>query len=174
MRRIKYLVIVFAGLLASNGCRKIEQLPAEPSVKFTSFAVFDTTDILGNSEKGGRLKFYFEDGDGNMGLPEPTGADEDTTNLFLTLYRKTNGGMVKVQDDDPLKPSAYRIPYMTRTGINKVLKGTISVTFVYLFWSPADTIMYEFYIKDRAENISNVAETCEIVLNVNDIYKNPE
>jgi hypothetical protein len=174
MRRIKYLVIVLAGLLASNGCKKIEQLPAEPSVKFTSFAVFDTTDILGNIEKGGRLKFYFEDGDGNMGLPEPTATDEDTTNLFLTLYRKTNGKMVLSKEDDPLKPSSYRIPYMTRTGINKVLKGTISVTFVYLFWTPSDTIMYDFYIKDRDNNISNVASTSEIILNVNDIYKNPE
>jgi hypothetical protein len=161
-------------LLASNGCKKIEQLPAEPSVKFTSFAVFDTIDILGNIEKGGRLKFYFEDGDGNIGLPEPTVNDEDTTNLFLTLYRKTNGKMVLSNEDDPLKPSSYRIPYMTRTGINKVLKGTISVTFVYLFWTPSDTIMYDFYIKDRDNNISNVASTSEIILNVNNIYKNPE
>jgi len=174
MRRKKYLVIISAGLLAFSGCKKIEQLPAEPNVKFTSFAVFDTTDILGNSSKGGRLKFYFEDGDGNLGLPEPSATDEDTTNLFLVLYRKTNGQMVIADSNDPLKPSPYRIPYMTRTGINKILKGTISVTFVYLFWSPSDTIKYDFYIKDRDNNISNTDSTSEIILNVNDVYKNPE
>ena len=173
MRRIKYLVILFAGLLAFNSCKKIEQLPATPSIKFTSFSVFDTTDILGNSEKGGRLKFYFEDGDGNIGLPEPSGKSEDTTDLFLILYRKTNGVMVKAPANDPLNPSSYRIPYMTRTGVNKILKGTISISFIYLFWTPADTIRYDFYIKDRAKNISNVDSTSEIILNINDIYKNP-
>jgi hypothetical protein len=174
MRRIKYLIVIIAGLFVTNGCTKIEQVPPKPSVKFTSFAVFDTTDILGNISKGGRLKFYFEDGDGNLGLPEPTGTDEDTTNLFLILYRKTNGEMVRAKPDDPLKPSSYRIPYMTRTGLNRVLKGTISVTFVYLFWSPTDTIRYDFYIKDRTENLSNLESTSEIILNKNDIYKNPE
>ena len=143
-------------------CKKIETLPATPSVKFTSFAVFDTTDILGNTEKGGRLKFYFEDGDGDMGLAEPSAGQTDTTNLFLTLYRKTNGAMVLAPDNDPLKPSAYRIPYMTRTGTNKILKGTISVTFVYLFWSPTDTIRYNFFIKDRAGHVSNVDSTSVI------------
>jgi hypothetical protein len=174
MRKVKCLVIFLTGLLALNACTKVQQLPATPSVKFTSFTVFDTTDILGNLGKGGRLKFYFEDGDGNLGLPEPTGENEDTTNLFLVLYRKVNGEMVQVPDNDPLKPSPYRIPYMVRMGTNQILKGTISVTFVYLFWSPADTIKYDFYIKDRLDNLSNTESTSEIILSVNDVYKNPE
>jgi hypothetical protein len=78
--------------------------------------------------------------------------------------------MSAAPDDDPLKPSAYRIPYMERTGQDKILKGTISVTFLYLFYSPSDTIRYDFYIKDRAGNVSNVASTSEIVLNVNKTY----
>jgi hypothetical protein len=173
MRKIKCLVILLTGLLALNACKKVQQLPASPSVKFTSFAVFDTTDILGNTEKGGRLKFYFEDGDGNVGLPEPSGQSVDTTNLFLVLFRKVNGEMVKAPENDPLKPSDYRIPYMVRMGTNQILKGTIAVTFVYLFWSPADTIRYDFYIKDRADNISNTESTCDVILSVNDVYKKP-
>ncbi len=74
--------------------------------------------------KGGRLKFYFEDGDGNLGLPAPEpGQENDSTNLFFTLYRMTDGVMDPAPDDDPLKPSDYRIPYMERTGQNKILKG---------------------------------------------------
>jgi len=71
---------------------------------------------------------------------------------------------------DPSFPSPYRIPYMVRLGVNKILKGTISVTFLYLFYSPGDTIKYDFYIKDRALNESNVASTSEIVISANNIY----
>jgi hypothetical protein len=39
-----------------------------------------------------------------------------------------------------------------------------------VFYSPSDTIKYNFYIKDRAENLSNIASTNEIVLSVNNIY----
>jgi hypothetical protein len=170
MRTIKCLVIILIALLALDSCRKIEQLPAIPHIEFTSFAIFDTIDILGNNAKGGRLKFYFEDGDGDLGLNAPTDFQTDTTNLFFTLFRKTGGNMVPAPDNDPLKPSSYRIPYMERLGQNKVLKGTISVTFLYLFYYPGDTIRYDFYIKDRAANESNIASTSEIILSVNNIY----
>jgi hypothetical protein len=171
MRTIKYLIIFLIALPALDSCRKIEQLPPVPRIEFTSFAVFDTVDILGNYAKGGRLKFYFEDGDGDLGLSPPTENQADTTNMFFALFRKKGGNMVAAASNDPLKPSSYRIPYMERLGVNKILKGTISVTFLYLFYPAGDTIRYDFYIKDRALNESNVASTSEIVLSVNDIYK---
>jgi len=59
---------------------------------------------------------------------------------------------------------------MERLGQNKILKGTISVTFIYQTYLPTDTIKYDFYVKDRAENESNVASTSEIVPSVNKIY----
>jgi len=175
MRIIKFLLIIILITLVLGSCLKIQQLPEIPRIEFTSFEVFDTTDILGNDCKGGRLNFYFEDGDGNLGLPSPESGQTDTTNLFLTLFRKTGGIMVQVRDStDLMKPSNYRIPYMERTGQNKILKGTISVTFLYLFYAPedTDTIRYDFYIKDRADNVSNTESTCEIALSVNDLYKN--
>jgi hypothetical protein len=147
------------------------QLPAVPHIEFTSFTIFDTTDILGNKSKGGRLRFHFEDGDGDLGLNAPSDITADSTNLFFTLFRKKGGVMLPTPDNDPLKPSSYRIPFMERLGQNKILKGTISVTFLYLFYSPADTIRYDFYIKDRALNESNVVSTNEIVLSVNNTYK---
>jgi hypothetical protein len=174
MRTIKYLVLVLIIVFALGSCRKIEQLPPIPHIEFTSFTVFDTIDILGNSTKGGRLKFYFEDGDGDLGLDAPTGNQVDTTNMFLTLFRKTGGNMVPAPNNDPLKPSSYRIPYMERLGQNKILKGTISVTFLYTFYKPGDfnIIRYDFFIKDRADNKSNTVSTCEIPLSVNGLYEN--
>lgn len=160
-------------IFASYSCRKIQQLPATPHIDFTSFTIFDTTDILGNSSKGGRLKFRFEDGDGDLGLNPPTNAGRtDSTDLFLTLFRKKAGSMDSVSGLDPLLPSpALRIPFMERLGQNKILKGTISVTFIYQSYLPTDTIKYDFFIKDRALNESNVASTSEIVLSVNKTYQ---
>jgi hypothetical protein len=165
-------VIVDLAIFALISCTKIDKLPVEPRIKYTSFTVFDTTDILGNTVKGGRLKFYFEDGDGNVGLPVPSAEEEnfDSINLFLTLYRVNNGSVVQATDNDPLKPTGYRIPYMERTGQNKLLKGDISVVFLYLFYTEEDSIRYNFYIKDRAENLSNTDSTGVIPLFHNGIY----
>ena len=171
MREIKYLPLIIVSLFILGSCHKVEQLSAVPHIEYTSFTIFDTTDILGNTSKGGRLKFHFEDGDGDLGLDAPSASQTDSTDLFFTLYRKVGGIMVQAPDNDPLKPSAYRIPYLERLGQNKILKGTVSVTFLYLFYSPADTIRYDFYIEDRALNVSNVASTNEIVLSVNKTYK---
>lgn len=171
MKEIRYLLLTIIILTCLDSCRKIVQLPAVPHIEFTNFTIFDTTDILGNKSKGGRLRFHFEDGDGDLGLNAPSDSMTDSTNLFFTLFRKKGGVMLPTPDNDPLKPSSYRIPFMERLGQNKIMKGTISVTFLYLFYSPADTIRYDFYIKDRALNESNVVSTNEIVLSVNNTYK---
>ncbi len=171
MRAIRYLLIIFIAAIYGS-CTKIQQLPPEPYIEFNNFTVFDTTDILGNNCKGGRLRFYFEDGDGNVGLESPEATEGDTTDLFFTMFRKIDGIMEQVEDDDPMKPSPYRIPYMEREGQNKILKGTIYITFIYLFYVPEDndTIRYDFYLKDRADNPSNTVLTNDIPLSFNGIY----
>lgn len=172
MNKTIYTVIFSLLMIAAASCKKIEHLPPVPYIEFRSFEVLDTTDILGNRAKAGRLKFYFEDGDGNIGLKEPSESLlEDSTNLFFTLYRKTDGEMVPASENDPLKPSPYRIPYMERLGQNKILKGTIAVTFLYFFYNESDTIKYDFYLKDRDLNESNLESTSEIIISVNNIYK---
>jgi hypothetical protein len=167
---IKYTFILLLTVPVMFSCTPIETLPSVPSIEFKSFTIFDTTDILGNRAKGGRLNFYFEDGDGDLGLNDPLLPNADTTNIFFNLYRKTNGEIVPAGENDPLQPSGYRIPFMARVGQNKILRGTISITFLYLFYTPRDTIMYDFYIKDRAENLSNTVATNEIVISVNGVY----
>ncbi|HLN55086.1 MAG TPA: hypothetical protein VK207_03780 [Bacteroidales bacterium] len=170
MKKVFRLLYIPVILLAAWSCDRIESLPPVPHIEYKSFEVFDTVDILGNSAKGGRLEFYFEDGDGDIGLYPPTAEVLDTNNLIISLYRKTGGVMVPAPENDPLNPSSYRIPYMEREGQNKILKGTIDVTFLYLFYSVADTIRYDFYIKDRALNESNVVSTNEIIISENNTY----
>jgi hypothetical protein len=169
MKKLFFLLSVPL-VLGLYNCTKIASLPPVPHIEYKSFQVFDTVDILGNSAKGGRLTFTFEDGDGDIGVHPPTAEEIDTNNLIIKLYRKTNGKMVLAPDNDPLKPSDYRIPYMERLGQNKILKGTIDVTFLYLFYSLSDTIRYDFHILDRALNESNEVSTNEIVIARNNTY----
>lgn len=172
MVKINFPVTILFLVFTLSACGEIKTLPDEPQIEFTSFTVFDTVDILGNITKGGRLKFYFEDGDGNIGLPPPDQEEEaDSTNLFFTLWRMKDGVMAPAPDNDPLTPSNYRIPYMEKKGQNTILQGTISVTFLYLFYSEKDTIRYDFYLKDREENMSNTASTTAIPIFVNGVYK---
>jgi hypothetical protein len=169
MRSLSYLFILILITIFLKSCGKIEKLPPEPHIEFKSFEIFDTIDILGNNAKGGRLKFHFEDGDGDLGLNAPNSGQADTSNLFLSLYRIKKGIAFPAAENDPLKPYNYRIPQMDRLGQNKILKGNISVTLLYLFYSVSDTIKYDFFIKDRSRNLSNTDSTCQIVLTVNGI-----
>ncbi|HLN21178.1 MAG TPA: hypothetical protein VK213_08825 [Bacteroidales bacterium] len=165
----KLLLLAFLIVLAAS-CRKIETLSTVPHIEFRNFEIFDTIDILGNRAKGGRLKFYFEDGDGDVGLHPPDKAENDTNDLRLSLYRKQGGVIVPALPNDPLRPSSYRIPYIEREGQNKIVKGTVAVTILYLFYAPSDTIIYEFYIVDRSKNKSNIVTTKEIPVFTNGIY----
>jgi len=167
------VILVFAVflLIAMYSCEDIQTIPARPRIDYTSFTVFDTTDLLGNIVKGGRLKFFFEDGDGDLGLASPVeDQTNDSINLFLKLYRMNDGVLEPAPDNDPLNPTGFRIPYMIRTGLNKVLRGDITVDFMYLFTTKEDSIKYVFYIKDRAENISNIDSTSTLPLFYNGVY----
>ena len=175
MKTIKLLIILFVASALMTACLKVEKIPPIPKIEFISFEIFDTIDILQNKSKAGRLKFNFEDGDGDIGLYYPNPADTisnaDTTNLKLALYRKDSGAMQLVDGLDPMLPySAYRIPYMEKLGQNKILKGEIIISLLYHSYNQGDTIKYDFYIIDRAGNISNTEETAEIVVGENDVY----
>ncbi|MFZ2285456.1 MAG: hypothetical protein WAV93_00565 [Bacteroidales bacterium] len=158
-------IIFVAAVILAGSCMSIENLPTEPAVEFRNFTLFDTVDILGNPAKAGTLKFYFEDGDGDLGLGAPAQPGIDpSSNLFLKLYRKKGNGFELAGPLDPLYPSEYRIPFLDAEGQNKILRGTIEVTLIYFLYSVSDTLYYDFWIKDRSGNESNTASTCVFVL----------
>ena len=172
MKKIKLPIIIFAVIAFSAACFKVERVSEIPSIEFISFEIFDSTDLhLQNNLKAGRLKFKFEDGDGDIGINV-----QDTTepaNFKISLYRKINGAMQPVTNSsDPLLPgSDYRIPVLKTIGQSKVLRGEIIISILYQSYSPTDTIQYHFFITDRAGNISNIEETAEIIVAENGIYR---
>jgi hypothetical protein len=162
-RHLVIFVIIITAALAS--CIHFMRLPPEPSIEFRSFTLSDTVDILGNPARAGKLTFYFEDGDGDLGLSSPdSGSYANETNMFFRLFRKTNGVFEQVTQSDPLYPSEYRIPYLDVQGQNKILRGTIDVTIIYFLYNDTDTLYYDFWVRDRGGHDSNTASTCIFVL----------
>jgi hypothetical protein len=162
--RISLVIISFLGLLLT-GCPDIQTLPDTPRIEFESFTLSEATDDLGNEILLGELVFLFEDGDGDIGLPEADSvATDDSTkyNLFLTMFKKIENQYIEVGEDELGAPLFYRIPYVEpREGQNKTLQGNIKIDFEY----PTieyDTIRYDFFIYDRARNKSNTESTTDI------------
>ena len=171
IRKRNLILLATIIIIVPLSCKKIVTLPPEPFISFTDFRMFDSTDILGNSHKAGVLEFYFEDGDGDIGLfqPFPGDLNPDTTNLTFHLFKKENG--IFSEPDDTI---GYRVPFIKRIGQNKTLHGDIHITFLYIGFAENDTIMYEFFLEDRAGNISNTSESCEIVFTGDGGCVNPQ
>jgi len=160
MRRLKIILILILAVLLP-GCPDVQQLPDIPYVEFKDFTLEESVDNLGNEIIAGELLFFFQDGDGDVGLNEPDTifpGDSSQYNLFLTMFKKENQEYIEV---DVKAPLYYRIPFIEREGQNKTLQGEIEVTFEYLTID-YDTIRYTFYIVDREEHKSNTDTTFDI------------
>jgi hypothetical protein len=164
---MKFLFIIFS-ISASlaflfSGCEEIKSYPEEPFIEYKTFGLYRTTDALGNPILLGQLEFGFTDGNGDIGLNQPDSAAVADTlkyNMFLRLYELKDGVLTKVEG--VAGEYNYRIPYIERTGQNKTLKGDIYVDLEYKSID-YDSILYTFYIMDRAFNRSNTDTTGLIV-----------
>ena len=161
MNKTFIYIIILVLVAIPFSCQKIETLPPEPSIEFRSFSMFDSVDILGNRQRAGVLEFYFEDGDGDIGIKQtiPEYPEADTANLILYQFNKSSGIYPELPEDT----LRYRVPYIERVGQYQLIKGTIEITILYIGFDEQDTIRYDFFLKDRAGNISNTSTSCDIV-----------
>jgi len=163
-----YLIVWSAILsLVLSSCRKTQTYSEIPEIKYMSFFLRDTTDLLGNPGLVGKLVFSFVDGDGDIGLKQPPDSiepgDPEYSNLFFTMFDVQNGILVEIGDDELEFPLYYRIPYFEPQRMDQSLIGEVEVEFTYLLFE-FDTIKYDFYITDRAGNISNTESTPIFIL----------
>jgi hypothetical protein len=155
-----FLFVIFVAL---HSCVDIVTYPETPSISFRSFNLYYAQDLLGNEIILGKLEIDFTDGDGDIGLNQPSDINLPDTlkyNLFLSLHEIKNG-MMEIVEGDKGKYS-YRVPYMERIGQNKTMKGTITVDLEYSTID-YDTIVYTYFLMDRAFNRSNT-DTSSIVV----------
>lgn len=152
-------ILILGGILSS--CEDPVKFPDEPIVSYKSFNLYTSTDILGNTIILGKLEFEFTDGDGDIGLNQPSVDNppmEDSLkyNLFLNMYAMEDGVFQLVEDEDQI--TNYRIPFIKQTGQNKALNGTVILDIEYKK-IVYDTVFYTFYIMDREFHRSNTDST---------------
>jgi len=162
---MKYFAVLTVIVFSLSGCLKREEYPIEPKIKFENFIKY--TNENGIDTKG-LLVFSFTDGDGDIGL-----APHDTLppyhregdyyfNFFIFYNELQNGQIVSVELPQPFH---IRLPVITPTGNNKAIKGEIEVEIdIFNPISTYDTILFDFFIVDRALNHSNTERTPPIVV----------
>jgi len=161
MQKIAASLFLISSFIA--GCGEIVSYPDTPVIDYKSFALYRTTDELGNSIFLGKMDIGFTDGDGDVGLEQPDSAaiaDSLKFNFFTTMYTMKNGVSEKVPGI--AGEQNFRIPYIERKGQNKTLTGTITIEFEYKL-IVYDTIFYTFYMSDRQFHRSNT-DTSELLI----------
>ncbi len=149
-----------------TSCHREEQYPITPAIQFVSLNKID--DGTGVDSKA-TLTFSFQDGDGDIGL-DNTSSDLhppfDTSsiyyyNLYIDYFEKQNGTFQKI--DLELEQHA-RIPRLSEVDAESI-QGEIDIDLLINNpLSPYDTIMFEFFIYDRAKHKSNIESTPEIIV----------
>lgn len=153
LMRLVILLIVFCSIML-QACFKIEPYSPIPSIEFLDFRNIDTTDLLGNKVMNGTLHFYFVDGDGDIGFD--TISPRQNT-IFLEKFKVVDGVETKI---DMLIPLNYFVPKFDNSTTNKTLKGEMIIDDLNENYPlDYDTIIYKFYIVDRAGNSSNIEST---------------
>ncbi len=149
-----YIIILLAIVVAVQSCFKLESYPNEPKVEYLDFILVDTLDKLGNVIKQGTLQFAFTDGDGDIGFDTTTPLQNT---IFLEKYKVEDGELSLIELFVPLN---YYIPKYENLEEGKPLKGEMLVTDINeIYPYVSDTILYTFYIVDRAGNVSNMDTT---------------
>jgi hypothetical protein len=170
----KYLFIILPVFLVFTACIKTEPVSVIPEVTFKSLEVGAGYDSLGNPVKRVIVEFNFIDGDANIGMYSTAADTIDTipperkNNVLLTLYYKENEDYIPVETTEDYPEPYFRIPYdekLDRVGQNKTIKGTVKIDLDFYINPDYDTLKYDFYIKDRDNNASNVASTDDFSLN---------
>jgi len=159
-KTFQLLIVLFIGIFVFS-CNSAPKYPVEPQVSFVRAEQSETVDILEQPNRLLKFVFHVLDGDGDIGLKD---SEEGVNDVFMTLYRKDGNEMVI---DTVASPRyKYRIPYAMPLGQDKTLDADISIDIGFLYTAegelPYDTIMFEFYIKDRAGNISNTERSPKI------------
>jgi hypothetical protein len=163
MKKIIGFIIIWAVLLCA--CKKPVRYSDIPEIKFISFEKLN--------DKEGSLTFYFQDGDGDVGLNNyDTYPPFDTSsiyhyNFFCDYYEKQHGVFIKIDSVEnhigkmiPFNFNA-RIPRLSdlpEESINGEIYYTISPRYYDTSSPYNDTIQLKFYIVDRKLNKSNTQE----------------
>lgn len=144
--KIFYFSLLFS--IACFSCETINTDPAfdiVPAIKIVELS----QDTLVQFQDQLIIKIEYEDGDGDIGDPDP-----DINTIFVKDAR------LEEEDEYYLGPLA---PEDSEISIKGILDLKLSTTFL-LGNGTKETTVFSIYLKDRAGNISNTVETGEIII----------
>ncbi|MBL4708321.1 MAG: hypothetical protein JKY48_07790 [Flavobacteriales bacterium] len=149
---MKYLTkigIGFSLALSLAACRDDDEFSEVPELFFRDFQKTTSTTAV--------WSLGFTDGDGDIGVRN----DDDRDNFIVTIHRIDNG--VESIIPDSIVDSDYRIPVVknipTSNGIEGEFKFTLETLSYKLFPEPVDSMYISGFVRDRANNESNVVRT---------------
>jgi hypothetical protein len=141
-------------------CLRAPEYPIEPRIEFMNQTKTTMRQGFG-TEDSVYINISFTDGDGDLG---GISTAKDSLNVYITDLR--NNKAVE---------QTYRLPFIPEPGARNGISGEIR----FLMYTtcclslepcrptpnrPLDTLVYEFYIKDRAGHASNKIKTQPILL----------
>ena len=162
--RIVTFTIILA-LIISYSCQKPKTFPNTPQITYKDFVKYQyTSGTLTGKDSAGVLKFNFTDGNGDIGLNPWDTVNQYTgtyySDFFAIQYEKSGNAWVA----DTYKFNE-RIPFITPEGSSNALQGEIDISWsLYNPFKQIDTVKWEFWICDRALNLSNHQSTPQIIV----------
>ena len=157
-RTTTYILILMLVTAIMQSCKQEEEYPIEPTVTFKEFTFSDTV-LLGNTVKRGTLTFSFTDGDGDIGFD--TISPRQNT-IFMTKHKMANNVLTQM---DLLVDLNYFVERIYKDDKKQAVSGDMKIEDLNEYaMSFGDTIMYKFYIVDRAGNKSNTDSTGLIIV----------
>lgn len=156
MRLAAYIGIA---LLFFSSCNDEPVFPETPAIEFVSITPDEPTQFSVDEMK---LVIRYQDGDGNIGYLEGSGAP--ATNLFLKDVRD-------VIPHDSLRTLSFSIPDLTPDTRKPSIQGEIEITLTtpphFSFIDPnaqEEPLVFEVWLMDRAGNSSNVIRTDPVTI----------
>ena len=158
----KFLIVNMVLLILASAiipsCKPEEDYPDEPTVSFKEFSFADTV-LLGNTVKNGTLTFSFTDGDGDIGFDT---VQPRQNTIFMTKHKMKDNVLTQM---DLLVDLNYFVERIYNDDKRHAVSGDIKIEDLNEYsMSFGDTIMYKFYIVDRAGNKSNTDSTGLIIV----------
>ena len=171
-------------------CKSAKSIPQITFIKLSNIFA-NKVDILGYKYKQDSIAvtLKYQDAEADLGTDvskKIVNADGSRETIFVNIFKKNSDGtFIKLILQESINFSLIPVPTVSGkiiTGENYPLRvtsfsscsGEITFSLTFGFFSLnyiglkiGDKIKFEFYIKDRAGNISNIAETSETTFSEN-------
>jgi len=153
-----YTVLLIIASVMMQSCEPKMEYPDEPTITFKDFYFSDTI-LLGNQVKRGTLTFSFTDGDGDIGFDT---IQPRHNTIFMTKHKLKDNKLTQME---LLVDLNYFVERIYSDDKRHAISGDIKIEDLNEYaMSFGDTIMYKFYIIDRAGNKSNTDSTNLIIV----------